>query len=90
MGSGKQHCALIMTPYYRPVDNKISQCFHLELSYTGAVVVAQLEQLLPTSVVRSSNPVISKFYIEHLCTVNCVEKTKIKKNGPLKITLPHV
>ena len=48
-----------------------------------AVVVAQLvEQLLPTPNVRGSNPVISKIYI----TVNCIEKTKIKKkeagNGP--------
>ena len=44
-----------------------------------AVVVAQLvEQLLPILEVRCSNPVIGKIYIEHF-TVNCVEKTKIKK-----------
>ena len=46
-----------------------------------AVVVAQLvEQLLPTPEVHGSNPVIVKLlYVEHLCTVNCFEKTKIKK-----------
>ena len=44
------------------------------------MVVAQLvEQLLLTPVVRGSNIVISKFYIEHLLTLNCIEKTKIKK-----------
>ena len=47
-----------------------------------AVVVAQLvEQLLPILEVRCSNPVIGKIYIEHF-TVNCVEKTKIKKKRP--------
>ena len=39
------------------------------------------------SEIRSSNPVIGKIYIEHLFTVNCIEKTKIKKkeagNGPI-------
>ena len=29
--------------------------------------------------VRSTNPVIRKFYVGHLFTVNCVEKTKINK-----------
>ena len=29
--------------------------------------------------VRGSNQVIGKIYIEHLLTVNCIEKTKIKK-----------
>ena len=47
-----------------------------------AVVVAQLvEWLIPIAEVCSSNPVISK----HLyCTfsVNCIEKTKIKKKRP--------
>ena len=44
-----------------------------------AVVVAQLvERLLPTTEVRSSNPVIGNIYIEYLL-VNCIEKTKIKK-----------
>ena len=55
---------------------------------SGAVVVAQLvEQLLPKPEVCSLNPVIGKnLYIEHLFTVNCIEKMKIKKkvagNGP--------
>ena len=31
--------------------------------------------------VRSSNPVIGKIYIEHLFTINCMEKTKINKRG---------
>ena len=48
------------------------------------------EQSLPKPQVRSSNPVIGKNYIEHLFTVNCIEKTKIKKKRPilahLKIT----
>ena len=44
------------------------------------VVVAQLvERLLAIPEVRGSNPVIDKTYIEHLLTVNCIEKTKIKK-----------
>ena len=48
-----------------------------------AVVVAQLvERLLAISKVRGSNLVIGKIYIEHLFTVNCIEKTKIKKKRP--------
>ena len=53
-----------------------------------AVVVAQLiERALPIPEVCGSNPVIGKnLYIEHLFTVNCIEKMKIKKkvagNGP--------
>ena len=44
-----------------------------------AVVVAQLvEWLLPTPEVRGSNPVISK-KLYSMFTVNCIEKTKIKK-----------
>ena len=47
-----------------------------------AVVVAQLvERLLPISDVRRLNPIINKIYIEHLFTVNCIEKTK-KKTRP--------
>ena len=44
--------------------------------------MAQLvEQSLPIPEVRGLNPVIGKYlYIEHLFTVSCVEKTKIKKN----------
>ena len=48
-----------------------------------AVVVAQLvERLPPTLEIRGSNPVIGKTFIKHLFTVNCVEKTKIKKKRP--------
>ena len=32
--------------------------------------------------VCGSNPVISKIYIEHLFTVNCIEKTKIMRKRP--------
>ena len=47
------------------------------------MVVAQLvEWSLPIPEVSGSNPVIGKIYIDHLCTVSCIEKTKIKKNGP--------
>ena len=38
-----------------------------------------VEQSLPIPEVHALNPVIGKFYIEHLFTVNCIEKTKIKK-----------
>ena len=49
-----------------------------------AVVVTQLvKQSLPTSEVRGSNPVIGKLLcIEHLFTINCIEKTKIQKKMP--------
>ena len=50
------------------------------LTCSRAVVVAQLvEPLLPIQEVCGLNPVIGKIYIEHLFTVNCIEKTKIKK-----------
>ena len=54
-----------------------------------AVVVAQfVERLLPIPEVLSLNPVIGKFYIEHLFTVNWIEKMKIKKkeawSAPIK------
>ena len=50
------------------------------------------EQSLP--ILGGSKPVIGKIYIEHLLTVNCIEKTKIKKNMPgmahfLIGSLPH-
>ena len=46
------------------------------------MVVAQLEErLLPIPEVRGSYPVID-FYMEHLFTVNCIVKTKIKKKRP--------
>ena len=57
---------------------------------TGVVAVAQLaERPLPILEVRGSNPVIGKnVYIEHLFTVNCIEKTKIMEkeagNDPFK------
>ena len=46
-----------------------------------AAVVAQLvERSLPIPEVRGSNPVIGKYlFIEQLFTINCIEKTKIKK-----------
>ena len=61
---------------------------HHFLRLLRAVVVAQLVEwslLIPD--VRGLNPVIGNYlYIEHLFTVNCIEKTKIKKkearNGP--------
>ena len=34
--------------------------------------------------IRGSNPVIGKIYIEHLLTVNYIEKTKINKNCPFR------
>ena len=47
------------------------------------VVVAQLvERSLAILEVRGSNPFNGKIYIEHLFTINCIEKTKIKKKGP--------
>ena len=55
------------------------------------MVVAQL----PTPEVRGSNPVIGKkLYLYHLFTVNCIEKTKIKKNesgnGPFAKTVGNI
>ena len=53
----------------------------LTLEVKRAVVVAQLvEWLLPIPEVHGSNPVIGKIF-QHLFTVNCIEKTKIKKKG---------
>ena len=47
------------------------------------MVVAELvERSLLTPEVWGSNPVISQIYIEHLFTVNFIEKTNIKKNRP--------
>ena len=46
------------------------------------VIVAQLiERSLAILDVPCSNPVIDKIYTEHLCTVSCIEKTKIKKKS---------
>ena len=55
-----------------------------------AVVLAQLvERSLPTPEIRGSQPVVGKLLYRTfncLSTVNCIEKTKIKKkeagNGP--------
>ena len=45
-----------------------------------SVVVAQLvERSVQIPEVCGSNPVIGKINIEHLFTVNCIEKTEIKK-----------
>ena len=68
----------------------------LELNHQGytqgqkksrwSVVVAQLvEQLLPIPEVHGSNPVIGKT-LYCTFTVNCIEKTKIKKKRPIKKT----
>ena len=46
------------------------------------MIVAQLvERLLPIPEVRGSSPVIGK-KLYRIFTVNCVEKTKIKKKRP--------
>ena len=51
--------------------------------FSRAVLVAQLvERSLLIPEVHGSNPVIGKIYIEHLFTVNSIEKTKIKKKRP--------
>ena len=63
-----------------------SDVFTLSLFVGGAVVVAQLvERLLPIPEVHGSNPVIGK-KIYCTFTVNCIEKTKIKKKRPIKKT----
>ena len=38
-----------------------------------------VERSLAIPEVRVANPVIGKINIEHLFTVNCIEKTEIKK-----------
>ena len=53
--------------------------------------MAQLvERPLLTPKVHGSNSAISKFYIEHLLTVDCIENMKIQEkeagNSPFKIT----
>ena len=54
---------------------------------SGATQLVELS--FPTTEVHSSNPVISKIYIEHLFIVNFIEKMKITKkrqagNDPFK------
>ena len=47
------------------------------------VAVAQLvERSLPKPEVHSSNPVVGKKFIEHLFTINYIEKKKLKKKRP--------
>ena len=53
------------------------------------MVLAQMvEWSLPITEVHGLHSVIGKMYIEHLFTVNCIEKTKIIKkeawNAPFK------
>ena len=48
----------------------------------GSGVAQLVEHALPTPEVRGSNPVIGKLYTENSFTVNCIEKTKIKKKSP--------
>ena len=70
----------------RPLCHRSTE---LTTIWCRAVVVAQLvERLLPIPEVRGSNPVISKIYIEHF-TVNCIEKTKIKKKRPELVHLKN-
>ena len=57
--------------------------YRCKTRFIRAVVVAQLvERLLPIPGVLGSNSAIENFFIEHLFTVNCIEKTKIKKKRP--------
>ena len=59
------------------------ECSVFKNEKTGAVVVvvAQLvERSLPIPEVSSSNPAISKI-VDLTLTVNCIEKTKIKKKS---------
>ena len=52
------------------------------------VVAPLVERLLPRTEVCGSNPVIRKLYLYYQYTVNCIEKTNIKKKeagiGPIK------
>ena len=46
------------------------------------MIVAQLvEQLLPTSEIRSLNPFIGKFYLLSFLLKTALKKTRIKKKG---------
>ena len=48
-----------------------------------AVVVPLLvEHSVTTPEVRGSKPVIGKLFLEHMFTVNCIEKANIEKNRP--------
>ena len=68
--------SLNVTLYYQRKLKKKNGIF-------GAVVKAQLvEWSLQTQDVCSLNPFIGKLNFEHLFTVNCFVKTKIKKKTP--------
>ena len=45
----------------------------------GSGVAQLVERSLPIPEARGLNPVIRKINIEYLFTVNCMEKTKLKK-----------
>ena len=73
-------CSLVQIP--RAGANLSTEHLSMGKPMSWAVVVAQLvKRSLPTPKVRSSNPFISKLNIEHLFSVNCIQKTKIKKKG---------
>ena len=63
-------------------------CVSLRFHRNNVLRRAQLvKQSLSISEVCCSNPVIGIIYIAHFFSVNCIEKTKIKKkagNGPFK------
>ena len=68
-----------LTASERPRNN--AKNFY-KVNMLGEVVVAQLvERSLPIPEVRGSNPVIGK-NLYRTFTVNCIEKTKIKKKRP--------
>ena len=74
-----------MVETFKKILNKrnVTTWLRSKQSFPRAVAVAQLvEQSLSILEVRSLNPVMGKIYIEHLFTVKCIEKTKIKKTGP--------
>ena len=71
---------------YKKTFNKVNTIYlelfnkkHLETNFLAVVVAQLVVQLIPTPQFHGSNPVVSKIYIEHLFTVNCMEITKIKK-----------
>ena len=75
----------------RSISNRHS--FNCNMAdYRRAEVVAQLvERLILTPEVCSLSPVIGNLHIANILTINCIEKTKIKKkeagNGLFKKNL---
>ena len=73
-----------LCPCFMHISGIFSQCLYLQKLTDNkcsnrAVVVPQLvERSLPTPEVHGSNPVIGK-KIHLMFSVNCIEKTKIKK-----------